>query len=130
MRLPGDLCCSPSNAPNDWKCCCPMVAPHIACVTFFASCWKSVRVLSGLLPARVVTCYPLFLLFNNCIVDSHSSPECLPTVPAPAYLSTGSPWCLCTSGSYNFLTDFFPPWHVFHLTYNFRKYFYICLCEI
>lgn len=47
-----------------------MVILHIACVTFFDSCWKSIRVLFGLLPAQVVTYYPLLLLFNSCIVDS------------------------------------------------------------
>lgn len=106
LRFSGDLCCFPSNDPNYLKGCCHMVVPHIICVTFFDSCWKSFRVLFGLLPAQVVTQYPLLLLLNNCIVDWYSSPEGLPTVLAPTHLSTGSPWCLCTKGSCNSFTGF------------------------
>ena len=108
LRFPGDLCCFPSDGPNYLKCCCHMVVPHIVRVNFLDSCWKSFRVLSGLLPAQVAMRFPRLLLFTNCIVDLYSSPERLPTAPAPAHPGTGSPWCLCTSGSYNFLTDFFP----------------------
>lgn len=85
-----------------------MVVSHILCITFFDSCWKSFRVLFGLLPAQVAVRLPLRLLFNNCIIDWYKSPECLPIVLAPTHLGTGSPWYLCTNGSYNFSTDFFP----------------------